>query len=53
MKPVFWTVIPGVIGGVGYGLTRSSGRIENRFEAREKRLEPQKWLKEGMEINDK
>lgn len=53
MKPVFWTVSAGVIGGVSYGLTRSTGGIGNRFEAREKRLDRQKWLKEGVETDDK
>jgi hypothetical protein len=53
MKPVLWTVGAGVIGGVGYGLTRSSGCIGGRFEDREKRLDRQKWLKEGAGVDDK
>ena len=48
-KPIVWTMSATIVGGLAYGLTRSIGRIGGRFEAREKRLNRQKWLGEGGE----
>ncbi|RMZ90844.1 hypothetical protein DV736_g1933, partial [Chaetothyriales sp. CBS 134916] len=53
MKPVFVTVSIAVGAGVAYALSRSTGRIGSRFEAREKTLDRTKWLREGGPLDDK
>jgi hypothetical protein len=52
MKPIFWVAVTAVAGGITYGLVHSSARIGGRFAEREKILDREKWLKEGVEIDN-
>jgi hypothetical protein len=52
VRPLIWATTVGLLGGITYALSRSTRRIGNRFEARERGLNRQKWLREGPAVND-
>jgi hypothetical protein len=52
LRPAIWITTVGVLGGITYALSRSTGRIGDRFEARERGLNQQKWFREGAVVDD-